>query len=209
MKTFLLIIGIVFTQASVFSQSAQDVFTDPDLAVIYIGADYSRTSFVGYADFTDPVKINDYFIGAWNQLLVNEIDKYNVMGAFRITDYTIDIEITNLQNEKANPKTFVVAKAPDRWENSIIDEMVGEYAIDSDNVPSVAFVWIVESLNKSTNLATLNAVFFNTQTREVIYHKTLTGSGKGFGFRNYWVNPYEMAIKMIKKRYNTWSKSYK
>ena len=56
-------------------------------------------------------------------------------------------------------------------------------------------VLIAENLNKLDERATYLVVFFNANTKEIIYSKRASGKGFGFGVRNHWAGSIYRMLK--------------
>ena len=74
----------------------------------------------------------------------------------------------------------------------------------------VALVFIINSLNKKEKQNKLHAVFFNTNSREILLSTPLVTGPEGFGFRNYWIGSIHNVLKILgKNEYKKWKKLYK
>ena len=199
---------MVFLQP-LFAQTAKDIFTNPNTSVVNIGIDFSKTTFVNPANFTNSVDIKERFLASWNNLLRTEFEKFNVQEAFHFNIYNIDISAMNKYNEThANHKTFVKNSKDKAWTAEDVQAMVRAYAeVPQDN--DLAFVWIPEYFDKDEG-AKIHVVFFNPKTRDIVWHEAMEGSPGGFGLRNFWGGAFYDIIKTIKKpMYKNWSKEYK
>lgn len=170
----------------------------------WLGFDFNQVKLVGSEGFNDVPKIIDYYFNAWNILMEKEHSKYNIPKNLRLNSvyhYPTFFEIrnanTSIEGLVANRMTHLSATK--------IEEIVASY--NFDNVKEdIAFMFIVESLNKRNNFGSYWATIANTKTGKVIHTERLTGTPKGFGFRNYWAGSMHKVIKQL--RFKKWNHQY-
>ena len=91
---------------------------------------------------------------------------------------------------------------------SEIQKFLENYDFEFKN--DVALVFIINSLNKKEKQNKLHAVFFNTNSREILLSTPLVTGPEGFGFRNYWIGSIHNVLKVLgKNEYKKWKKLYK
>lgn len=164
--------------------------------LVWFGLDYSHVKFIGLeTDFSDLPKIRDHYFSSWNQLVLAESEKYDVRGAFR-----------------AGQVTYAIEQAVERSSNRYMDNIVqpGSYEMGKDQLaealksyisPSAegtGAVFIMETLNKTDQKATMWVAVFDIRTGEMLHLKRYSGKPGGFGFRNYWARPVYNVIKTLK-----------
>jgi hypothetical protein len=84
----------------------------------------------------------------------------------------------------------------------VVKEIINDCSTESDIETGV--IYIVESLNKIDKEATVLVTFFNIKTKEIILLKRVTGTPKGYGFRNYWINAIYKVLKKSGFKYKQW-----
>lgn len=185
------VIALFFVSIGLFGQN-QVSETEFD-EIIWFGLDYSLVKFIGNdLDFKDLEKIQSYYFGAWNQLILDESTKYNLKKAFKVNRVEYDIEATIARSEQRDMQDIV-----QRDEYRLAGDPGGEIAMAYSNpeINKVGAVFIMETLNKPAVEETMWVVLFHVSTGQVIHTERLVGKPKGFGFRNYWAGGYHSAIK--------------
>ncbi len=195
-----IVLSMLMIAATVISANAQKTakkkspIADIESFSFY-GIDYSQGRVFGASD--EPEKLKKVF-GDINMLFVNEADKY---------------DLTKLTGKKVN-KTDIMAVS-DANKNIPADNVKtldGNFSINdlnittavhnlkiSDEDSGVGFVMIAQLLNKATQTANYQMVFFDVKTRNIVTRFTLTGEAGGFGLRNYWAGSAYDALKKVKK----------
>jgi hypothetical protein len=159
-------------------------FLNQKCDVVWFGLDFSRAKLIGSEGFSDPVAIKEDYFNKWNHLMINEADKYEWGKALLVSDLKYDYGMINEVNDQVKVKSLVINKS---------------YSIPKEEIPSITqayhitefkegigVVLLVESFNKIREMAFGYIVFFDIQSKEVLYYHELVGEPSGFGFRNYW-----------------------
>jgi hypothetical protein len=170
---------------------------DPSLTaeIVWLGIDLSQATFVGKSGFNDPAKIKEYYFTAWNELIVEEANKFDIADYFGARKVKYEIDAVNGNNQLPDPATMVVSPGKEGT-GPTADElkaMVKEYPLESTEGEGLVF--IVECLNKAKKEASVWVVSFDIATRTVSTSRKVLGSPRGFGFRNYWVNSFYDVMK--------------
>ena len=201
------ILFIIILCLSIQSLSAQSSFSEikKHHSWAWLGLDFSNTKLLGSEGFNDPKKIIDHYFIAWNQLIFDEGEKYNVMKAFKLKQiYTEDsyFDATNSTvklNELFVDRSYSLSK-------SDINNIVENYNF-SNIKQKICLVFIVERLDKPKEQAVFWVTLINSRTKEIILTERMIGKPGGFGFRNYWAGAVYDIIKQIKKKkYKQWKK---
>lgn len=211
MKKILL---ITFIFAITNSLTAQTSFSDikKHHSWAWLGLDFSNTKLIGHAAFSDPEKIVNDYLPKINILVFNEAEKYDVMKAFRMSNfYEEDSEdlADDLYFDKINSNLSTDELFVDRdysLEESDILNIVDNYNFDKVK-QDIALIFIIESLDKTGECATMWVTVINTRTKDLLLSERMTGKPGGFGFRNYWAKSVFNVIKQInKKKYKQWKR---
>ena len=206
MKRILLITFIfVITNSLTAQTSFSDINSSHKWA--WLGIDFSNTKLIGRAAFSDPEKIINDYLPKINMLVFNESEKYDVMGAFRMSNFYADDLYFDLLNSSLSTEELFVGRDYSLEESDILN-VVATYNFEKVK-QDIALIFIVESLDKTGERAIMWVTVINTKTKDLLLSERMTGTPGGFGFRNYWAKPVLNVIKDIeKKRYKKWKNMY-
>lgn len=193
-----------------FWLNAQDkrVF-DSNENVTWLGLDFSHFKYVGdAAQFGDFGEINnsdlrDSYFPAWNDLFMDEQDKYNVADAIDRIDVQYAIKVTNQSNAKI--KSGFLAGSIDGSEvlsEEDLKQVVQQY--DFDDRDGIGMMFVVESMNKEQKEAHMWLVFADMNSKQLLFSKRIKGKAGGFGFKNYWAKTFYNALKDIERNWKRW-----
>ncbi|MGN6645974.1 MAG: hypothetical protein ACTHJT_05540 [Cytophaga sp.] len=200
------------TTVSVQAQKVEDIFSNTDYTVTWMGIDYSHAKVVGSViqwGFNPPVTKNDLkdrYFAAWNYLFLDEADKYNIAEMLHRKYVNTDISMIKKINDNTSVDSIEVKITP-YYSLQDIQSFVSAYpAIEK---PGIGLVFITESMNKTAQEAFYHVVFFNTQTKEVLLHERMRGTPGGSGVRNYWAGSYYKIIETIESTtYSKWKAKF-
>jgi hypothetical protein len=171
----------------------------------WLGLDFSNTKLLGSEGFNDPKKIIDHYFIAWNQLIFDEGDKYNVKGAFKLKQLYTEDSYFDLHNSNVKLNKIFADRSYSISESDI-NNIVKNYNF-SNIKQKICLVFIVERLDKPKEQAVIWVTLINSRTNEIILTERMIGKPGGFGFRNYWAGAVYDIIKQIKKKkYKQWKK---
>jgi hypothetical protein len=201
------ILFIIIVSLSVQSLSAQSSFSEikKNHSWVWLGLDFSNTKLLGREGFNDPKKIIDHYFIAWNQLIFDEGEKYDVKKAFKLKQLYTDDSYFDAINSTVKLNELFVDRSYSLSESDI-NNIVEEYNF-SNIKQTIALVFIVERLDKPKEQAVFWVTLINSRTKEIILTERMIGKPGGFGFRNYWAGSIYDIIKQInKKKYKQWKK---
>ncbi len=201
------ILFIIIVSLSVQSLSAQSSFSEikKNHSWVWLGLDFSNTKLLGRDGFNDPKKIIDHYFIAWNQLIFDEGEKYDVKKAFKLKQLHTDDSYFDAINSTVKLNELFVDRSYSLSESDI-NNIVEEYNF-SNIKQTIALVFIVERLDKPKEQAVFWVTLINSRTKEIILTERMIGKPGGFGFRNYWAGAVYDIIKQIKKKkYKQWKK---
>jgi hypothetical protein len=193
-------------------QKAEDLFKASQTNIQWLGIDFSRVQLVGdFSQFAEAgkkstVEIKNRYFPGWNQLILNEREKYDIKGMLRKENITYNTDMVTDVNSKAatedmereNVKPF---SADD------IKNFVGEYR--PENKDGIGIVFIAETLNKAETEAWFHFVAIDLSNNNVLFTERLQGKPSGIGLRNYWAGSIYDIIKEIKNtKYKEWKSKY-
>ena len=204
-KLFLLILlGLFATQTAVNAQKIEDVFNSDDL--VWFGLDFSHAKMIDPEGFSNPAQIVQGFFRSWNNIVVNEPNRYDLKQSFRKRTVSNDLSIVTPRNSQVDPSTLVLEDyETHELSEEIVRDIIKEY--DSDK-SGLGLVFVVESFNKVTDLGTMYVTFFDIETRVVFFTKKISGETGGFGLRNYWARTIRNVIEEAGEQYSGWRREY-
>lgn len=179
-----------------FGQHTMKDFMAESCDVVWFGLDFTQAKMIGSEGFNDPVAIKEDYFRKWNHLMINEGEKYDWQKALVVTDLKYDYEVVDKVNETVKVKSLVINKSHSVYDDDIASA-IKRYEIN-DFKDAIGVVVVVESFNKIKEHGTGYIVFFDLDSREVLYSHKLIGEAGGFGFRNYWAGAIHNWLKYTK-----------
>ncbi|MDR1762569.1 MAG: hypothetical protein LBR64_01250 [Dysgonamonadaceae bacterium] len=175
MKKFFLLVLILFP-AIIYAQEISNV-----QKINVYGVDFSHAGLYALTNDNREIKSGLCRI---NALLEQEPKKYDFAKYLKKGISGFCTESTDEINEAMDAKAMKVV-SPDY---ALTDDQINETLdnLNCEGNDGVGFVLIAELLNKTDEKASFVAVFFDEETKEVIYSKLVTGKTQGFGVRNHW-----------------------
>lgn len=159
----------------------------------FFGVDFSQAKVIG-ADET-VVQFKEAFTGI-NNLFLREPKKYNTEKAFKAkvtTDLTPSLNVIDgIMKDNLYTQSENYTVSDEQIAASVAKLNVG----DAIGVGAIIMVGLI---NKGQNRETLNVVLFNIETRDILFSKSYTEGGRGFGLRNFWAYPVYKVLGKIKK----------
>lgn len=196
-KTANVILALLMVTLS-FAQESHKVFSSPTL--IWYGIDFTKAKMIGLNDDSPNKIITEYF-KAWN-------------------DITIDMDFAKMfQKNAAYKDPNGVLKQDLARESSTlrgteeVDLTQDEISARIKEIPvgqkkeGLALVFIVQSLNKTADAATVYVTFFDIATRNILWQKKMTGKPGGGASKAAWTSAFKDIFSQIeKKEFKAWKK---
>jgi hypothetical protein len=195
---------LVFLTTLTFAQKTEDLFLDKDIRVSWLGIDFSHVKLIGdFSQFAgigekSASQIKNRYFAAWNKLVLNEREKYDIKGMLRRDEVFYDIELTDSLNDNTALCDIESYNNP-HYGMEDINKFVGTY--DLKGKTGVGVVLIAESLNKADNEAYFHFVAMNLATKEILIHERLRGEPGGIGIRNYWAGAIYDVMRQVENIY--------
>jgi len=168
----------------------------PD-GIVWFGLDYSLVKFIGLSqDFSDMDRIQNYYFRNWNELILAESKKYNLRAAFGVDHVDYQMEKAIISSEERSMEG-ILQMVPYSIPESEVVELVQAYKDPA--VQKNGCIFIMETLNKKEQKATIWVVFFKVSTGDPLSVRHYITSPAGFGFRNYWARPYYNVIRSLSR----------
>ena len=208
-KLLLILVLITTVTKPLFAQNEADVF-NTNIPVTWLGIDYSLTQFVGVHDATSSHTITDdefrdRYTLELNQLMMDQPKKFDFAKATHRPIVKNAPDVAEDANKALNRIFFLKdANAYVPITEAAIRNAVSNY--NFKNNQGVGLMFFVDEMNKNTALCSVWVTFVDMQTKTVLFTKYMTGKANGFGFRNYWANPYYHIIKDMASDFNSWKK---
>jgi hypothetical protein len=229
MKSILLfLITIVSQLISVNAQSVESVFKDKEMT--WYGLDFSQAKFSGNFNEFGPIPamggvvtvksgdttivsfggqsegriIRDNYFKPWNYVILNEKEKYYLPEYYNKQAVKTDLSIVEPINAKVNPDSMMLPWGTVELTKEKIQEEVNRY--DNKGKNGLGLVFIIESFNKTLDLATIHVTFFDMATNKVLLSKRLQTKPRGMGLRNYWATSIRGAMVESKEHWHKWKK---
>ena len=211
-KKILSIVGLVWM--SVFSshaQTIQDIFNS-GYPVTWLGIDYSHSKIVGkMSQFggktpVSAAEIHDTYYAQWNQLILDEPEKYDVAKMISRKTVVKDISMVTQLNAASSMDSVEVVSTPSYIPEQI-QKFVSSYPLE--NKSGIGMIFITESMHKSYGGAYYHVVFFKMDTKEILLQQRVQGLVQGSGIRNYWATTYFDVIEYMRdEQMPRWKKRY-
>jgi len=192
---FSLLIG-----SSIFAQTNKNAIFGDDL--VWYGIDYSKAKFI---EDCQPGQLKNIMF-AWNVLVVNEANKYDVAKSFRKKNVFNDLAPV-MKHNKDIDETQMMSLNPYKFDNAdeTVASIISSYT-GGEKTEGLGLVFIVESYNKPKTQAIYYLTFFDIKTKQIIYTEKFTeGPPSGFGIRNYWASTIFKVMKDVEQyKYASW-----
>jgi hypothetical protein len=200
MKKYIIVVTLLLCSALIKGQTAYDLFDSRQTEITYLGIDFSQVKLIGnFSEFMEAgnrnvMEIRDKYFGAWNRVVVNERDKFDIGGMLRKSEVFYDIEMITMINSRTNLEEMEALNCG-KFTLEQIQEYVSTY--DLSGKKGIGVVFIAECLNKSAVEAVFHLVAINMESGKVIFQRRLKGEPNGFGLRNYWINSLNKIIENV------------
>ena len=203
MKKFILLLLTFYCLKSLKAQTVDSIFTTDHL--YYYGLDFSNARFTGFEDETSPEDVKESLFKAWNQVILEQPDKFNLRRVFRKKVVYKDITAVEKKNKAVDPsKMFVDKKVEHLLTPEAIEQMVQSYD-DTIHKEGIGLVFIIEYFSKPGHKGSLYVTFFDNASRKVLLSKHMLKAPSGFGLRNYWISTVYKTLEEIEdSEYNRW-----
>lgn len=193
--------------------TAKDLFSNKEVPVYYLGVDYSHVKLIGeFAQFYNlgeqsSRSIRNEYFPAWNMVVVNEREKYDIADMLRREQVLYSIDMLMQKNKETSLEDLEAYNEPN-YSADDIEGFIKEYQLENGK-SGIGVAFLAESLNKATNEAIYHFVAIDMSTGSLLFQRKLYGKPSGFGLRNYWVGSVHDVIKKIDNyEYRVWKKEF-
>ena len=204
----------VFSLISCFgiSQKIEDLFTKSETKITWMGIDFSHVKLIGeFSQFaeagtTGVAAIRNKYFSGWNNLILNEYEKYNIEGMFRKENINLKIAEINKINENTSIEDLEADEQPNYTKEDIA-LFVKKYNFEEK--AGIGLLMIADYLNKTREEAKYHFVAVNLSNNEVLLYESFVTKPGGFGLRNYWAKTfYDVIVSIRDDKYKNWKKTY-
>jgi hypothetical protein len=171
--------------------------------------DFTSTKFIGDREKFGSESDVRHLLDAWNALIINEPDKYDVARAVDRKKVENATDVTKDHNAELDVMSMFSDEQKDylRLKPSDVEQIVGEY--DFKGKSGIGLMFIVESFSKPNEEGSIWVTFINMDNKEVLFSERMAAPPKGFGMRNFWAGcVYGILSKMEKKEFEMWRKKH-
>ncbi len=205
---FNILLFLILVASSAFSQSKSDVFRN-DVPVTWLGLDFTSAKFLGDRERFGSESDVRHLIDAWNELILDEADKYDIARTIGRAKVDNVVEVTNENNAQLDVLSMFSDNERDylHMKTSNVAEIIWNY--DFKGLTGIGLMFNVESFNKINKEGSVWITFINMGTKEVIFTERMVASPGGAGMRNYWGNCIaDILEKIRKKEFEMWRRKH-
>ena len=207
-STLLICIVLVAASGIVSGQTKSDVF-NKDVEITWLGLDFTNARLLGDREKYGSESDVKHLMTAWNELILNEPEKFDVAKAVGRSKVTNAIDVVNDRNSEVDAQAIFTEDQKDylHIKPADVDGIVSGF--DFKGKTGIGLVFIVESFSKPNVEGSMYVTFVNMGSKEVLFTERLAAEPKGFGMRNYWAGcVFGVLTKMQKKEFENWRKKY-
>jgi len=181
-----------------------DIFSKKE--VIWYGFDFTNIKMIGSSGFKNPEDIVKTFFSAWNNIVFDELQKFNIMKLMRMKNVKYSLGMLKEMNSRVDPAQLVINN-----EYSVprekIDEIVKSY--NPPDQKGIGLVFIMESFNYNEKKGYMWVTFFDISTKTVLLTEKMIGDAGGSEFRNYWIKSiYNVLLNINTTEFKVWESQY-
>ncbi len=210
MRRIIVVLVALLTINTANAQTRSDVF-NKDVSLTWLGIDFTEVNFIGTAaQWQDAGEIDSdqlrekYFV-AWNEIFLNEKEKYNIAEFANKNDVDYATEVVATPNAKSNRDYFEEDAGEFRHLNEDkIKKLVSGYNFKGHK--GLGLMFFVEGMHKEAKKSSVWVVYVNMSSKTVLLSERIDCKAGGFGFRNYWAKSFYNALKAIDGNMSKWKK---
>lgn len=161
-------------------------------SIKFYGVDYSMARVYGAKE--SPTQFKNVF-GEINELFLSQPKKYNVSKFTGKQVEAVSLEAVNQVNSKINTRDLETTNSEYTLNAAQITQTIQQFPLAKE--PGTGLVLVAKLLSKVANNGSYQAVYFNTETKEIIDSFPINGKSAGFGLRNFWAGSVYKALKKI------------
>jgi hypothetical protein len=203
---FLIIFAALFPFVGVAQNTLSELFNG-NARLVFLGLDFTQAKYIGRIGFTDADAIKNQHMVSWNSLIEAEPKKFSLEKAFKLNSdrYASKVDDMIKLNKSVDVDGNITDDAYSITEDKV-RKSVSRYNLSEKD--GIGLVYVVESLNKTTEKLVAWVTFVDLRTKKVLYTEKVEGAAGGFGFRNFWAGGVYKINKLIESSlYKKWRKT--
>lgn len=204
MKKIILFIFLI--SSTVLISQENPVFDSKDM--VFYGLDFTKARFTGGFGLTSPATMQDKYMPALNELMIDERRRYDVAKSYKKKNVEYYFDLADQFNSKGDIYDQYINEDIDMLSDEEVNFVVNQYIVDEKH-HGLGLVYIVDEVNHIRSLITIQITFFDIESGEVYFRKRARGDMKGFSIRNYYAGGIRQIIKDSEKTYLNWKKENK
>lgn len=199
-KNILLLFFIIALFIPSIKSQELDVFKADNM--VFYGLDFSESKFLGGSGQTSMIAMQDKYMPALNELMIDERRRYDVASSYQKKNVEYYFDMANEINAQVNMEEHYNIENAEELSDEQISEAISRYKEEKHN--GLGLVYLVSKVNHSNHIISIKIVFFSIKSGEILLVKMASGKMKGFGIRNYYAGGIRQIIKETRKSYPNW-----
>jgi len=200
MKKLILLLLLAGFGTGAFAQKEKLQKNQP---LTWLGLDFAHLHFIGSAaQWKDAGEINNEklsgtYFQAWNDLVQQEPDKYDLKKATGFQEITMAPDVAGIF--RGNRSTNFFTDDPTAFQHlseADIQGIIKKYNFGGRT--GTGLVFIVEGMDKGREAASIWVAFVDMGSKSLLAAKNYVSKAGGFGFRNYWAGAVYKTLKAMK-----------
>ncbi len=184
-------------------QTREAIFKQ-ETPLTWMGVDFSEARYYGDTATVSASEMK-YLFSKINYLIEAEPEKYNLRKFFKKSLVNLNLKIVRQRNDSIDESQIISKDASNLniLDSAKVIKMINGY--ETGNTKGLVVVFIMETMNKTKEEATMWVTFFDAAEKQVLLTTRLTGAASGIGFRNHWASSVFEVMKIIYSReYKKW-----
>jgi hypothetical protein len=203
MRNTVLSIVLLFSSLLISAQE-NPVFTSKDM--VFYGLDFTKARFTGGFGLTSPATMQDKYMPALNELMIDERQRYNVAKSYKKKNVEYYFNLADEMNSKTDIYDQYVNEKVESLTDEDVQEVINQYKAD-DKHSGLGLLYIVDEVDHMRSLITVQITFFDIDSGEIYLQKRARGDMRGFSIRNYYAGGIRQIIKDSEDLYPKWKKN--
>ncbi|NPD45781.1 hypothetical protein [Lentimicrobium sp. S6] len=201
-KQYLILVFLSLTMGWSLHAQEVDVFKSKDM--VFYGLDFTQARFTGGSGLTSPASMQDKYMPALNELMMDERKRYDVAKSYKKKNVEYNFYRADDLNAAFDVYDHYVNGKIENLSEEQIQSVVQNYKDEKHS--GLGLVYIIDEVSHGNNLISIQIVFFDIDTQEVLLVKRARGGMKGFSIRNYYAGGIRQIIKESQEFYEKWEK---
>jgi hypothetical protein len=174
--------------------------------MVFYGLDFTKARFTGGFGLTSPATMQDKYMPALNELMIDERQRYNVAKSYKKKNVEYYFNLADEMNSKTDIYDQYVNEKVESLTDEDVQEVINQYKAD-DKHSGLGLLYIVDEVDHMRSLITVQITFFDIDSGEIYLQKRARGDMRGFSIRNYYAGGIRQIIKDSEDLYPKWKKN--